>query len=63
MTGHVIAMGVFGYGGYWAWRWDQKAAQLIEMKKAEISENRKERLEKMEAMAEKLGLEQASSEH
>ncbi|THV07322.1 hypothetical protein K435DRAFT_772668 [Dendrothele bispora CBS 962.96] len=62
MTGHAIAMGVFGYGGYWAWRWDQKSVQLIEQKKVEISERRKERVARMEAVAEKLGLEQATSE-
>lgn len=38
--GHLIAMAVFGYGGYWAWRWDERAAQLIAQKRAEIQARR-----------------------
>ncbi|KAF9061336.1 hypothetical protein BDP27DRAFT_1164504, partial [Rhodocollybia butyracea] len=40
MYGHALAMGVFGYGGYLAYRWDETAAVLIEKKKAEIAERR-----------------------
>ena len=38
--GHVIAMGVFGFGGYWAYHWDQRAAVLLAQKRAEIAERR-----------------------
>ncbi|KAF9446600.1 hypothetical protein P691DRAFT_732902 [Macrolepiota fuliginosa MF-IS2] len=38
--GHIIAMAVFGYGGYWAYRWDQRAAVLLAMKREEIRERR-----------------------
>ncbi|KAF7970086.1 hypothetical protein HWV62_25074 [Athelia sp. TMB] len=43
-TGHIIAMGVFGYGGYWAYRWDIRAAELIAEKRAQIAERREQRL-------------------
>ena len=43
-TGHIIAMGVFGYGGYWAYRWDIRAAELIAEKRAQITERREHRL-------------------
>ncbi|KAI0749798.1 hypothetical protein C8Q80DRAFT_647386 [Daedaleopsis nitida] len=39
-VGHVIAMGVFGFGGYWAYHWDQRAAVLLAEKRAEIAERR-----------------------
>ncbi|KXN91619.1 hypothetical protein AN958_12471 [Leucoagaricus sp. SymC.cos] len=38
--GHLIAMGVFGYAGYWAYRWDLRAAELLAQKRAEIRERR-----------------------
>ncbi|KAI0043819.1 hypothetical protein FA95DRAFT_1562899 [Auriscalpium vulgare] len=38
--GHVIAMGVFGFAGYWAHRWDERAAVLIAEKRAQIAERR-----------------------
>lgn len=50
-SGHVISMGAFGYAGYWAWRWDQRAAVLIQQKKAEIQEKRRVRQEHAEAEA------------
>lgn len=34
--GHLIAMGVFGYAGYWAYRWDIKAGDLLKQKREEI---------------------------
>lgn len=40
MAGHAIAMGVFGYVGYWAYKWDERAAVLIAEKRAEITERR-----------------------
>lgn len=33
-------MGVFGYAGYWAYKWDLRAAELIAEKRAEIAERR-----------------------
>jgi hypothetical protein len=46
--GHLIAMGVFGYAGYWAHRWDQRAGVLLAEKRAEITERR----QKQEAASE-----------
>ncbi|KAF7797315.1 hypothetical protein EIP86_008510 [Pleurotus ostreatoroseus] len=43
LGGHAIAMGVFGYGGYWAYRWDQRAAELIAAKRAEIEARREQK--------------------
>ncbi|KAK1231679.1 hypothetical protein PQX77_005165 [Marasmius sp. AFHP31] len=54
MAGHAISMGVFGYAGYWAYRWDIKSAELIAQKQAEIAEQQKLRVAKAEAIAEKL---------
>lgn len=53
-SAHVVSMGVFGYAGYWAWRWDQYATVLIQQKKAEIQQNRRERLEQAETQAARL---------
>lgn len=44
LAGHAIAMTVFGYGGYWAYKWDQRAAELLAEKRAEIAERRERRL-------------------
>ncbi|KAJ3565058.1 hypothetical protein NP233_g7888 [Leucocoprinus birnbaumii] len=41
--GHLIAMGVFGYAGYWAHRWDIRSGELIAAKRAEILERRQAR--------------------
>ncbi|KAI1796873.1 hypothetical protein LXA43DRAFT_1089408 [Ganoderma leucocontextum] len=38
--GHAIAMGSFGFVGYWAYHWDQRAAVLLSQKRAEITERR-----------------------
>ncbi len=38
--GHAIAMGTFGFAGYWAYHWDQRAAVLLATKRAEIAERR-----------------------
>ncbi|KAI8969499.1 hypothetical protein BD414DRAFT_428466 [Trametes punicea] len=38
--GHAIAMGTFGFIGYWAYQWDQRAAVLLQQKRAEIAERR-----------------------
>ena len=44
LAGHAIAMSVFGYGGYWAYKWDQKASELLAEKRAEIVVRREKRL-------------------
>ena len=31
----------FGYAGYWAYKWDQRAAVLLEDKRAQIEERRR----------------------
>ena len=33
---------VFGYAGYWAYQWDERAAELLAEKKAEILERRQQ---------------------
>ena len=44
-------MAVFGYAGYWAYQWDQRAAVLLAEKKAEILERRHRAIAKAEATA------------
>lgn len=41
LGGHAISMGVFGYAGYWAYRWDQRAAVLLAEKRAELAARRR----------------------
>ncbi|KAG6842362.1 hypothetical protein C0991_010652 [Blastosporella zonata] len=49
--GHLIAMGVFGYGGYWAYQWDQRAAVLIAEKRQQIKERREKAIAQADAAA------------
>lgn len=44
-------MAVFGFGGYWAYQWDQRAAVLLADKRAEILERRQRAIAKVEAAA------------
>ncbi|CAL1716652.1 unnamed protein product [Somion occarium] len=44
MGGHAISMAVFGYAGYWAYRWDIRAAELLADKRAEIAARRQQRV-------------------
>ncbi|KAI0280792.1 hypothetical protein BGY98DRAFT_961876 [Russula aff. rugulosa BPL654] len=46
--GHLISMLAFGYFGYWAHQWDERATVLIAEKRAEISERRKQRIARAE---------------
>ncbi|EIW57605.1 uncharacterized protein TRAVEDRAFT_48639 [Trametes versicolor FP-101664 SS1] len=39
-AGHAIAAGAFGFVGYWAYQWDQRAAVLIQEKRAQLAERR-----------------------
>jgi len=50
-TGHVIAMGVFGFVGYWAHHWDQRAGELLAEKREEIAGRRRQQLERAEQAA------------
>lgn len=47
----MIAMGVFGYAGYWAYKWDLRAADLLAEKRAEIAQRRQRQLAKAEETA------------
>jgi len=38
----------FGYLGYWAHQWDERAAVLIADKRAEIAERRRQRIAQAE---------------
>ncbi|TFY78054.1 hypothetical protein EWM64_g5958 [Hericium alpestre] len=49
--GHVIAMVTFGFAGYWAHQWDERAAVLIAEKRAQIAERRQRQIEATEAAA------------
>lgn len=51
LGGHAIAMGVFGFAGYWAHQWDQHAAVLIAEKRAQLAERRRARAEAIAATA------------
>jgi len=46
--GHIISMLAFGYLGYWAHQWDERAAVLIADKRAEIAERRRQRITQAE---------------
>ncbi|KAI9456007.1 hypothetical protein F5148DRAFT_384383 [Russula earlei] len=46
--GHLISMLAFGYLGYWAHRWDERASVLIAEKRAEIAERRRQRIARAE---------------
>jgi hypothetical protein len=46
--GHIISMLAFGYLGYWAHRWDERASVLIAEKRAEITERRSQRIAQAE---------------
>ncbi|KAK2460972.1 hypothetical protein APHAL10511_007442 [Amanita phalloides] len=44
--GHLISMGVFGFLGYWAYKWDIRAAELIAEKRAAIADRRRQQIAK-----------------
>ncbi|TFL03808.1 hypothetical protein BDV98DRAFT_602326 [Pterulicium gracile] len=48
-VGHAISVGVFGFVGYWAYQWDQRAADLIADKREQIAERRKAQLARIGA--------------
>ncbi|KIP07637.1 hypothetical protein PHLGIDRAFT_127517 [Phlebiopsis gigantea 11061_1 CR5-6] len=40
LGGHAISMGAFGFAGYWAYKWDIRAGELLAEKRAEIAARR-----------------------
>ena len=40
--GHVVAMIVFGYAGYWAHKMEFRTAELIEERRLKMAQRRKE---------------------
>ena len=40
LGGHAISMGAFGFAGYWAYKWDVRAGELLAAKRAEIAARR-----------------------
>ncbi|KAG1753391.1 hypothetical protein EDB19DRAFT_1869925 [Suillus lakei] len=44
LGGHALSMGVFGYAGYLAYQWDERAAVMLAQKRAEITERRERKL-------------------
>jgi len=49
--GHLIAMMVFGYAGYWEYKWEVRADELIALKRTEIAEQRKREVATVETLA------------
>jgi len=48
--GHAIAMIVFGYAGYWEYKWELRADELIALKRAEIAERRQREVASVQAL-------------
>ncbi|KAM6504334.1 hypothetical protein JOM56_001277 [Amanita muscaria] len=46
--GHLISMGVFGFVGYLAYKWDLRAAELIAEKRASLTERRRQEIARVE---------------
>lgn len=44
LGGHALAMGAFGFAGYWAHQWDERAGAMLARKRAEIAERRDRKL-------------------
>ena len=44
LGGHALAMGAFGFVGYWAHQWDERASVMLAQKRAEITERREREL-------------------
>lgn len=45
LGGHFIAMGVFGFAGYWVEVWDQRANVLLAEKREQIAARRAAQVE------------------
>jgi len=39
--GHFISMGVWGFAGYWAYKWETYSGHLLDVKRAEIADRRR----------------------
>ncbi|KAG6334408.1 hypothetical protein ID866_4677 [Astraeus odoratus] len=44
LGGHVVAMAVFGYAGYWAHVYETRTGEYLAVKRAEIAERRERTL-------------------
>ncbi|TDL25710.1 hypothetical protein BD410DRAFT_784744 [Rickenella mellea] len=55
---HAMIAGIFGYAGYWAYKWDMRAAELLALKRAEIAEHRRRRVEAADHAAAASGLQE-----
>ncbi|KAH9928271.1 uncharacterized protein B0H18DRAFT_1117956 [Fomitopsis serialis] len=40
LAGHAVSTAAFGFVGYWAYKWDERAAVLIAEKRAQIAARR-----------------------
>ena len=40
LAGHALSTAVFGFVGYWAYRWDERAGVLLAEKRAQIAARR-----------------------
>ena len=46
--GHLLSMGVFGFAGYWAYKWDIRSNELLVEKRQEILERRQKQMQKID---------------
>jgi hypothetical protein len=53
-------MGTFGYLGYWAHRWEERAAEILDEKETEMRERRRRRREIADGSAVTAALAEAS---
>lgn len=44
--GHLLSMGVFGYAGYWVYKWEIRSNELLAAKHQEILERRQKQIQK-----------------
>jgi len=44
-------MGAFGFAGYWAHKWDVRAAEIIADSKAQLEARRRKQIEQAEALS------------
>jgi hypothetical protein len=47
--GHLIAMGAFGYAGYWIQHWEERSEELLAERRAQITERRQKEMSKIAA--------------
>ncbi|KAF8740962.1 hypothetical protein AX14_006439 [Amanita brunnescens Koide BX004] len=49
---HLISMGVFGFAGYWAYKWELHSTELIAERRAAIADQRRQRMANAAALAD-----------